>query len=156
MISSTDLVRFMTTRSSIREIINNCLAMRVRIVARSVSAIFEQAMASHDVTIAQVNMLTAMGEIGPCAPGKIGEVLQLERSTVSRNLDLLIQKGLVEAVSSDAKGIREVALTAAGNEKIEDVLPDWRAAQKQAGTLLGPDGVGAVHKAAASIWSSPL
>ena len=123
----------MTTRSSIREIVNNCLAMRVRIVARSVSAIYEQAMASHDVTIAQVNMLHALGEIGCCSPSKIGEVLQLERSTVSRNLDLLIQKGLVEAVSSDAKGIREVALTAAGNEKIEAVLPDWRAAQKQAG-----------------------
>jgi DNA-binding MarR family transcriptional regulator len=154
--SSTDLVRFMTTRSAVREIINNCLAMRVRIVARSVSAIYEQAMASHDVTIAQVNMLTALGELGSCAPGKIGEVLQLERSTVSRNLDLLIQKGLVEAVSSDAKGIREVALTAAGYGKIEAVLPDWRAAQKQAGKLLGPDGVGAVHKAAASVWSSPL
>lgn len=153
---STDWVRFMTTRSAVREIINNCLAMRVRIVARSVSAIYEQAMASHDVTIAQVNMLTALGEIGSCAPGKIGEGLQLERSTVSRNLDLLIQKGLVEAVSSDAKGIREVALTAAGHAKIEAVLPDWRAAQKQAVKLLGPDGVGAVHKASASIWSSPL
>src|SRR5260370_21509973 len=114
----------MTARNSIREIVNNCLAMRVRMVARSVSAIYEQAMASHDVTIAQVNMLTALGEVGPCAPGKIGEVLQLERSTVSRNLDLLIQKGLVDAVSSDAKGIREVALTPAGNGKIEALLPD--------------------------------
>lgn len=101
-------------------------------------------------------MLTALGEVGPCTPSKIGEVLQLERSTVSRNLDLLIQKGLVEAVSSDAKGIREVALTAAGDGKIEAVLPDWRAAQQQAGKLLGSDGVRAVHKAAASIWSSPL
>jgi DNA-binding MarR family transcriptional regulator len=146
----------MTTRSSTREIINNCLAMRVRVVARSVSAIYEQAMASHDVTIAQVNMLTALGEIGVCPPGKVGEVLQLERSTVSRNLDLLIQKGLVEAVSSDAKGIREVALTAAGEEKIEAVLPDWRAAQKQAGKLLGQEGVGAVHKASASVWTSPV
>jgi DNA-binding MarR family transcriptional regulator len=146
----------MTTRSSIREIVNNCLAMRVRVVARSVSAIYEQAMASHDVTIAQVNMLTALGEIGLCAPSKIGEVLQLERSTVSRNLDLLITKGLVEAVTSDAKGIREVALTTAGEEKIEAVLPDWRAAQKQASKLLGPEGVGAVHKASASVWTSPV
>jgi DNA-binding MarR family transcriptional regulator len=146
----------MTARNSVREIINNCLALRVRIVARSVSAIFEQAMANHDVTIAQVNMLTALGELSPCAPGKIGEVLQLERSTVSRNLDLLIQKGLVDAVSSDAKGIREVALTAAGREKIEAVLPDWRLAQKRAGKLLGPDGVRAVHEASASIWSSPI
>jgi DNA-binding MarR family transcriptional regulator len=145
----------MTKRTAVREIIDNCLALRVRIVARSVSAIFEQAMASHDVTIAQVNMLTALSKAGPCAPGKIGDVLQLERSTVSRNIELLIKKGLVEAVSSDAKGIREVALSVAGHEKIEAVLPDWRAAQKQAGALLGPVGVDSIHKASASVWTAP-
>jgi DNA-binding MarR family transcriptional regulator len=156
MESPPQLIRLMTTHSPIREIATNCLAMRVRIVARSISAIYEQALANHDVTVAQVIMLTALGEIGTCAPGKVGEVLQLERSTVSRNLDLLMQKGLVEAVSSDAKGVREVALTAAGNAKIEAVLPDWRAAQKQAGKLLGPDGVRAVHEASASVWSLPF
>lgn len=146
----------MKTLSSTREIISNCLAMRVRIVARSVSAVYEQALASHDVTIAQVILMAALGEIGPCAPRDIGEALQLERSTVSRNLDLLIQKGLVEAVSSDAKGIREVALTTAGNKKIEVVLPDWRIAQKQAGHLLGHDGVKAVHDASATVWNVPF
>jgi DNA-binding MarR family transcriptional regulator len=138
--------------SPIRELLTNCLAVRVRIVARSVSAIYDQAMARHDVTVAQVNLLVALGEFGPCAPRKLGEVLQLERSTVSRNLDLLIQKGLVEAVSSDAKGIREVALTAEGNGKIKAVLPDWRVAQKQAGKLLGRDGVQAVYEASASLF----
>jgi DNA-binding MarR family transcriptional regulator len=120
------------------------------------SAIYDQAVARHGVTIAQVNLLTTLGEVGPCAPRKLGEVLQLERSTVSRNLDLLMEKGLVEAVSSDAKGIREVILTASGHRKIEDVLPDWRAAQKQASQLLGSDGVRAVHEASASIWTAPV
>lgn len=146
----------MKSPNPIREIISNCLAVRVRIVARAVSAVYEQAMAPHDVTIAQVNLLAALGEIGPCAPRLIGEVLQLERSTVSRNLDLLIQKGLVGALSSDAKGIREVALTQAGTEKIAAVLPDWRIAQKQAAHLLGHEGVKAVHDASASVWSVPF
>jgi len=71
---------------------------------------------------------------------------------VSRNLDLLIKNGFVEAVSSDAKGIREIVLTAAGNAKIEAVLPDWRIAQKQAAQLLGPNGVGAVREASATMF----
>ena len=108
------------------------------------------------MTIAQVNLLTALGGIGPCAPRKLGEVLQLERSTVSRNLDLLIEKGLVEAVSTDWKGIAEVALSKAGLKKIEAVLPDWRAAQKQAHELLGSDGVQAVYDASATIWTAPI
>jgi DNA-binding MarR family transcriptional regulator len=100
-----------------------------------------------------VNLLAALGVVGPCAPVRIGEVLQLERSTVSRNLDLLIHKGLVQAVSSDGKGIREVGLTAAGNQKIEAVLPDWRDAKKQACQLLGDEGAQAVRDASASIWT---
>jgi DNA-binding MarR family transcriptional regulator len=146
----------MKTSDPIREIISNCLAVRVRIVARSVSAVYEQAMAPHDVTIAQVNLLAALGEVGPCAPRDIGEVLQLERSTVSRNLDLLIQKGLIEALSSDAKGIREVVLTTTGLEKLKEVLPDWRIAQKHAAHLLGHNGVKAVHDASASVWNVPF
>jgi len=146
----------MSTSDSVREIISNCLALRTRLVSRSISSIYEEAMVGHEVTIAQVNMLTAMALLGPCAPGKIGEIIQLERSTVSRSLDLLMQKKLVEAVSSDAKGVREVCLTHAGREKLEAVLPDWRAAQAKASQLLGTAGVQAVHEAAASVWTSPI
>jgi hypothetical protein len=52
----------------IKEMISDCLAVRVRLLARSVSAIYDQAVASHDVTIAQVNLLTALGGVGRCAP----------------------------------------------------------------------------------------
>jgi DNA-binding MarR family transcriptional regulator len=145
----------MKTVSPFREIIDNCLAVRVRIVARSVSAIYDQAVASHDVTIAQVILLATLSEAGPCAPRKISEILQLEKSTVSRNLDLLMQRGLVEAVTSDGKGVREVGMTAAGVEKIKAVLPAWRAAQKEASHLLGQDGVAAVHEAASAVWDAP-
>jgi DNA-binding MarR family transcriptional regulator len=143
----------MNRAGEIREMISDCLAIRARIIARSVSAVYELALSNHDVTIAQVNLLAALGVVGPCAPVRISEVLQLERSTVSRNLDLLIHKGLVEAVTSDGKGIREVGLTAAGNLKIEAVLPDWRDAKKQACQLLGDDGAQAVRDASASIWT---
>jgi DNA-binding MarR family transcriptional regulator len=146
----------MVTLQPSKEMIADCLAARVRIVARTVTAIYDQAMATHDVTIAQVNLLAALDGMDSCPPGKLGEALQLERSTISRNLDLLIHKGLVAALSSDAKGIREVALTDAGRQKIQATLPDWRAAQERAGALLGQEGIDAVHQAAASVWRPPV
>ena len=138
-----------------REIIRDCLAVRIRLIARTVSSLYDEAVAAHDVTIAQLNMLAALGEVGPCAPRKLGEVLQLERSTVSRNLDLLMAKGLVEAVSSDAKGVREVTLSLKGQLKIAAVLPDWRAAQMQACEVLGAEGAQALRDASVNIWSAP-
>ena len=134
------------------ELIRDCLAVRVRVIARSVTAPYDRAVAPHGVTIAQVHLLAALAEAGPCAPGRLGEVLQLERSTVSRNLDLLVKAGHVSVLESDAKGMRQVALSAQGRKKLEAIMPQWRDAQRQAAALLGQDGVEAVYAVARGVW----
>src|SRR6185312_3054184 len=105
--------------------------------------------------IAQLNLLAALGKAGPCPPSMLGDVLQLERSTVSRNLNLLLGHGWIEAVSTDAKGIREVALTDAGRAKIESVMPAWRQSQEQAAQLLGAAGAGAIQGIARDMGYPP-
>jgi DNA-binding MarR family transcriptional regulator len=137
--------------SAIDEIVGDCLAVRVRLIGRAVTALYDGALSGSGLTIAQVNLLAGLGKVGPCSPSKLGDALQLERSTVSRNLNLLLNHGWIEALSSDAKGVREVALTRAGRAKIESVIPEWRGAQRQAAQLLGPTGVKAVERIANSM-----
>lgn len=127
------------------EIIGDCLAVRVRLIGRVVTGIYDRALESHGLSVAQLNLLAALGAVGRCPPTTLGEALQLQRSTVSRNVNLLIKHGWIEAVSSDGKGAREVALTPVGREKIKSVMPAWRAAQDEAASLLGPAGVGVVR-----------
>ncbi|WP_040833450.1 MarR family winged helix-turn-helix transcriptional regulator [Nocardia brevicatena] len=141
--------------SSVDEIVGGCMAVRARLISRALTSLYDGALDSHGLTIAQVNLLAALGKVGPCPPSKLGEVLQLDRSTVSRNLNLLLKHGLIETVSSDAKGIREVALSRAGQAKIESVMPEWRQAQRQAAQLLGTTGVLAVQGIASSMGYPP-
>ncbi len=141
--------------TAVDQIVSDCLAVRVRLIGRTVTAVYDGALEGHGLTIAQLNLLAALGKAGPCPPSMLGEVLQLERSTVSRNLNLLLRHGWIEAVSSDAKGIREVALTREGRAKIESVMPQWRRAQRQAAKLLGSQGVTAVHEIASSVGHLP-
>ena len=141
--------------SSIDEIVSDCLAVRVRLIGRALTSLYDGALGGHDVTIAQVNLLAALGKAGPCPPSRLGEVLQLERSTVSRNVSLLLNHGWIEAVSSDAKGIREVALTRAGRAKIQSVMPQWRQAQRQATELLGASGVDSIQAIALGMGYPP-
>ncbi|MCH6165534.1 MarR family winged helix-turn-helix transcriptional regulator [Pseudonocardia alaniniphila] len=141
--------------SDIDEIVSDCLAVRVRLIGRAVTGLYDGALARHGLTIAQVNLLAALGRVGPCSPSKLGDVLQLERSTVSRNLNLLLNHGWAEALSSDAKGVREVALTRAGRVKIASVMPEWRQAQRQAAQLLGATGVKAVEEVASGMGYRP-
>ncbi|MUL67773.1 MarR family transcriptional regulator [Mycobacterium sp. CBMA 234] len=140
--------------ASIDEIAGNCLAVRVRLLGRAVTSLYDHALEEHGVSIAQINLMAALGKVGPCSPARIGEVLQLERSTVSRNLSLLMKHDWVEAVSANAKGVREVALTSSGRKKIEAVMPAWRRAQEEAAELLGAGGVKAVRTLATSIVRS--
>lgn len=142
---------WVVSTSSVDEIVRDCLAVRVRLIGRAVTSLYDSALKGHGVTVAQVNLLAALGRVGPCPPSTLGDVLQLERSTVSRNLNLLLNHGWIEAVSSDAKGMREVALTPAGRAKIESVMPAWRRAQGQAAQLLGTAGVGALHRIASNM-----
>ncbi|SLI64486.1 Putative regulatory protein, MarR [Mycobacteroides abscessus subsp. bolletii] len=136
---------------AVDEIVSNCLAVRVRLLGRAITSVYDRAIEGHGVSIAQINLMAALGRIGPCSPARIGEVLQLERSTVSRNVGLLIRRGWVEAVASDAKGVREVALTSSGGEKIETVMPEWRRAQEEAALILGSGGIKSVRTLAANI-----
>ena len=141
--------------TAVDQIVSDCLAVRVRLIGRTVTAVYDGALEGHGLTIAQLTLLAALGKAGPCPPSMLGEVLQLERSTVSRNLNLLLRHGWIEAVSSDAKGIREVALTREGRAKIESVMPQWRKAQRQAAKLLGSEGVTAVREIASSVGHLP-
>lgn len=134
------------------EIACGCLAARVRVLSRVVTTVYDDAVGRHGVTIAQVNLLAALGLGGPCSPGRLGEILQLERSTVSRNLDLLLKNRWASASESDARGKREVALTTLGEKKLQAVLPDWRKAQAEAARLLGEPGVRALQEVAARVW----
>jgi DNA-binding MarR family transcriptional regulator len=141
--------------SAADEIVDDCLAVRVRLIGRALTSVYDGALAGSGLTIAQVNLLAALGKAGPCPPSTLGEILQLERSTVSRNLALLLNHGWIKAVSSDAKGLREVALTHEGRARVEAVLPAWRRAQRQAADLLGPTGVTAIRNIAAGLGYPP-
>jgi DNA-binding MarR family transcriptional regulator len=141
--------------SAVDQIVTGCLAVRVRLIARAVTAIYDTALEGHGLTIAQLNLLAAVGKAGPCAPSTLGEILQLERSTVSRNLTLLLRHGWIEAASSDAKGIREVVLTREGRAKVSSVMPQWRSAQRETVKLLEAHGVTAIRDIADHIGHLP-
>jgi DNA-binding MarR family transcriptional regulator len=141
--------------SPVEEIVGDCVAFRVRLLGRVMTGLYDRALEVHGLSIAQLNLLAALGKVGPCSPARLGELLMLDRSTVSRNLSPLFKQGWVAAVSSDAKGIREIELTSLGRKKIRAVMPAWRRAQEQAATLLGAQGVNAVKTLASTVGDLP-
>ncbi|WP_329455899.1 MarR family winged helix-turn-helix transcriptional regulator [Streptomyces sp. NBC_01497] len=65
-----------------------------------------------------------------------------ERSTISRNLDVLTQRGYVRVAATSSTGrTTRVAVTDAGYQALADAEPAWQRAQAWISEAVDPDAV---------------
>jgi DNA-binding MarR family transcriptional regulator len=133
------------TRKLAQVMADACLAFRVRALSRVVTNIYDAALEQHGITMNQATMLIMISYVGKAGPGRIGQVLIMEKSTVSRNLKLMKKQGWIEAAGGETGRDQVVSVTAKGNKLLAAFHPAWEKAQKQAEQLLGKQGVTAVH-----------
>jgi DNA-binding MarR family transcriptional regulator len=125
-------------------IAKDCVAMRVRYLNRSLTSIYDDAFRHLGITASQVNMLVALVKQGSLSPGELGNLLNIEKSTISRNLERMRKSGWIEITS--AGRTHAVEVTREGNQLLVDVMPHWEEAQKAADALLGSDGSQAIRE----------
>jgi len=114
-----------------------CVALRARRLSRLVTRLFEQALREHRITVAQFTLIGATILEGPLRPARLARLLDLEKSTLSRNLRLLEATGLLR-VEGTAEGAGQlVHATGRGKRTLVRALPAWRAAQQRAIEALG-------------------
>jgi DNA-binding MarR family transcriptional regulator len=109
-----------------------CLAMRVRQLNRRVTRIYDAALRPHGVSTAQLNVLVALALMSAARPTDVAHALGLEKSTLSRNLERMTARGWVAVGAGERGTEQQLRLLPAGRRVLEDALPAWRAAQRQA------------------------
>lgn len=122
-----------------------CIAFRVRALNRVVTNLYDAVLQPFGITVNQATMLIMLSVVGKAGPGRIGQVLIMEKSTVSRNLDRMKKQGWIEAAGIDGGKEQIVSVTARGRKMLASFHPAWVKAQKRAEQLLGEKGVSAVH-----------
>jgi DNA-binding MarR family transcriptional regulator len=77
---------------------------------------------------------------GPVKPAALAARLMLERSTISRSLALMQNRGWVAVAETSATGrAMSVTITDAGIAAFTSAGTAWRRAQADAAKILGPD-----------------
>ena len=112
-----------------------CLALRVRRLSRVVTRLFDAAVRPHGLTPSQLTLLVVLEQRGPSAPSAVARTLDLEKSTLSRNLRRAIGAGWVRERPHGA--LKRLELTAAGREMLGKAYRSWRRAQTRASNFLG-------------------
>jgi DNA-binding MarR family transcriptional regulator len=126
-------------------IARDCIAVRVRVLNRAVTSLYDEALRPHGLRVGQLNLLVAVARMGTARPGDVCRVLKMEKSTLSRDALVMLRNGWLEVPESAGRA-RPLRITAAGRALLERVLPAWRQAQSRAEKLLGDDGIGALAR----------
>ncbi len=131
-------ISIMRKSNNIDDIACNCLLAATRRLARVVTGIYEDELRPFNIKASQFNLLVVVAKAGPVRRIEIGRFADLDPSTLTRNLAVILANGWMEEVieGDDGRG-NPVRVTAAGLRLIEVVYPGWRKAQQKARKLLG-------------------
>lgn len=120
----------------------NCIAVRVRILNRVITKIYDDSLRPFEIKTSQMNILVVTARLGLARPSEICSRLKMDMSTVSRNIDRLRSRGWIEIVADDRDArAHQVQLSRKGADLIEKAAPAWEQAQKKTRKLLGRSGV---------------
>jgi DNA-binding MarR family transcriptional regulator len=109
-----------------------CVCTAARHRSRDLTRTFEKAMRAAGVRGTQFTLLAMLVQTGPIATTRLADLQGLERTTLTRNLRLLVRDGFVRIDEGEDRRVRKVAITPAGEEAARRAFPFWKKAQDAA------------------------
>ena len=130
-----------------------CACGRLRRATRALTQLYDDAMAPSGLRVTQFSLLRTLAREGRSRITDLAIATLIDRTALSRNLDPLVERKLVEIVPGRDARTREVALTRAGKAAIRAAEPHWRRAQAEVAGALGAERLDALIATLAAIES---
>lgn len=134
-------------KTTIDDVAGECIAVRLRMLNRVVTNLYDDALRPLGLKVSQMNILVAAAKLGTARPTEVCEHLHLDVSTLSRNVDRMKARGWLEVVPGDDGRSQPFRLTAQGRKLLEKAIPAWDEAQARAKSLLGDGTVNQLNDA---------
>ena len=117
--------------------VETCACHRIRMAARSVTRMYDEALRPVGLRATQVSLLAAIAAAGAMSITSLAGFIGMDRSTLTRNLAPLEKEGLLAVGSEGWRRSRTLHITAAGRSRLHEAVPLWEAAQKRLKRDLG-------------------
>ncbi|HEX4187102.1 MAG TPA: MarR family winged helix-turn-helix transcriptional regulator [Solirubrobacteraceae bacterium] len=138
------------------EMAEECLAVRVRLLSRRLSRIYDGALRPLGLTVAQLNVLCVLDVSDRARAGRVADLLAMEISTLSRNARIMESEGWITIDRAEHGNGRVLRLTSAGRQKLRKARPAWDRAQTEARELLGGEGARELKRLGDGVWDDQL
>src|SRR5580658_6029064 len=124
-----------------------CLGGCVRKLNRMVSAIYDSALANAGLKTSQFSVLVSIANRKQARPAELTKHLQMDESTLSRNVERMCAKGWLRLVREADRRSHLIEVTDKGQALIRKCLPAWQQAQAEVSRRLGTDTVAELRSA---------
>jgi DNA-binding MarR family transcriptional regulator len=143
-------------QAMIDKIAGECVAVRLRMLNRVITNIYDDALRPLDLKVSQMNILVAAAKMGTARPLEICKYLHLDVSTLSRNVERMKARGWLEVVPDEDGRSQPFQLTPQGRKLLEKAVPAWSEAQHHVTTVLGDGFVHQLDRAMKRVSSAAL
>jgi DNA-binding MarR family transcriptional regulator len=116
-----------------------CTCSKMRKASRAITRVYEAALQPAAISVSQFNLLCVLDTRGGLTLTALAEALDLDRTTLTRNLRPLDRDDLIAILGEQDQRKKIIELTDAGRLRLAAALPMWNAVQAKLMTSLGPD-----------------
>lgn len=115
-----------------------CASATLRRASRAVSRLYDEEMQGADMRITQFTLLQVLDTAGSLTQGRLGDLLALDSTTLTRSLRLVQDAGWVASTPGEDRRERHFTLTSAGKRQLRIAKEHWKTAQSKLRKRLGP------------------
>jgi DNA-binding MarR family transcriptional regulator len=117
-----------------------CLCSSFRRTARALSQVYEEAMRPTGLRITQFTILQALARTGEVKQGRLGEILVMDSTSLTRTLRIMRQQGWIAERRGEDQRERWLKLSKAGEAKLKIATATWEKVQARLQAKLGEAG----------------
>ena len=122
-----------------------CSSFKLRQLSRRVSQHFDHVVGAAGLKTTQYSLLSHVMRLEPVRPGDLAAEMEMDASTLTRNLQPLVRAGWLEIGPGEDGRSRCVTLTDTGREKRAEAQREWKRAQIAFNELVGEARVAQLH-----------
>ncbi|MGD1094866.1 MAG: MarR family transcriptional regulator [Bryobacteraceae bacterium] len=100
-------------------------------MARLLTQLYDSHLRSAQIEASQFTLLSVLDGMPACNQQTLGRMMGFDKTTLSRNLKRLEQRGWIEASAGKNRRERGFVLTDGGRERLAAARPAWSQAQQQ-------------------------
>jgi DNA-binding MarR family transcriptional regulator len=114
-----------------------CACANLRRAARAITRLYNRELRAQQIEVTQFTLLMALDLAGEVSQGRLGKLLALDSTTLTRMLEPLRKKGWIQEKEGNDRRFRIIRLTVAGRTKLAQSMPLWQRAQDRVQKAIG-------------------